>query len=199
MGLSSMFITCAEKWNEKEQKFEETDLTDAAICCNKQCEEPVNFCYNYCRNHPGEYNTPTLLYRCMKTCEDQKKICLDTCSLSSKYNNKNNNDYINCANIKGCVYTDMSADVECLLDNKEEIFNCCSKSCIPSVDLDCDKNCKYLESLYLNPVSTLEPPKDNMQKNIYKKEYKHFVYIFLGLFILSCILVFFTIRYSKRN
>ena len=199
MGLSSMFITCAEKWNEKEQKFEETDLTDAAICCNKQCEEPVNFCYNYCRNHPGEYNTPTLLYRCMKTCEDQKKICLDTCSLSSKYNNKNNNDYINCANIKGCVYTDMSADVECLLDNKQEIFNCCSKSCIPSVDLDCDKNCKYLESLYLNPIPTLEPPKDNMQKNIYKKEYKHFVYIFLGLFILSCILVFFTIRYSKRN
>jgi hypothetical protein len=194
-----MFITCAEKWNEKEQKFEETDLTDAAICCNKQCEEPVNFCYNYCRNNPGEYNTPTLLYRCMKTCEDQKKICLDTCSLSSKYNNKNNNDYINCANIKGCVYTDMSANVECLLDNKQDIFNCCSKSCIPSVDLDCDKNCKYLESFYLNPVSTLEPPKDNMQKNSYKKEYKHFVYIFLVLFIVSFILVFFTIRYSKRN
>jgi hypothetical protein len=38
-----------------EQKFEETNFRDA-ICCNKQCEEPVNFCYNYCRNHHEEYN-----------------------------------------------------------------------------------------------------------------------------------------------
>lgn len=198
MGVSSMFISCAEKWNEKEQKFEETDFTDAAICCNKKCEEPVNFCYNYCRNHHEEYNTPTLLYRCMKTCENHKKICLDTCSLISKYNNKNNNDYINCANIQKCVETDMSGKVKCLLDNKEEIFNCCIKSCIPSVDLDCDKNCKYLETLYLNPVPTLEPPKDK-KKSHYKKEYKHFVYIFLGVLILLFILVFFTIRYIKRN
>lgn len=198
MGLSSMFITCSEKWNEKEQKFEETDFTDAAICCNKQCEEPVNFCYNYCRNHQKEYNTPTLLYRCMKTCEDQKKICLDTCSLISKYNNKNNNDYINCANIKGCVEKDMSAKVQCLLDNKEEIFNCCSKSCIPSVDLDCEKNCKYLESVYLNPIRTLELPKDkHISDN--KKEYKHFVYIFLILLIVSIIVIFFRIIYIKRN
>jgi hypothetical protein len=96
------------------------------------------------------------------------------------------------------VETDMSGKVKCLLDNKEEIFNCCIKSCIPSVDLDCDKNCKYLETLYLNPVPTLEPPKDK-KKSHYKKEYKHFVYIFLGVLILLFILVFFTIRYIKRN
>ena len=134
----------------------------------------------------------------MKTCEDQKKICLDTCSLISKYNNKNNNDYINCANIKGCVEKDMSAKVQCLLDNKEEIFNCCSKSCIPSVELDCEKNCKYLESVYLNPIRTLELPKDkHISDN--KKEYKHFVYIFLILLIVSIIVIFFRIIYIKRN
>jgi hypothetical protein len=193
-----MFITCAEKWNEKKQKFEKADLTDAAICCNKKCEEPVNFCYNYCKNHQKEYNTPTLLYRCMKTCEDQKKICLDTCSLIS---NKNNNDYINCANIQKCVDTDMSGNVKCLLDNKEAIFNCCSKSCIPSVDLDCDKNCKYLESLYLNPVQTLEPPpkeKDNIYKKIpvNKKKYRYYIYIFL---VFAFILLFFTIIYVKKK
>ena len=137
----------------------------------------------------------------MKTCEDQKKICLDTCSLSSKYNNKNNNSYINCADIQKCVQTDMSANIQCLLDNKENIFNCCVKSCTPSVDLDCKKNCKYLESVYLNPVSTLEPPKHSIHKiiSVDKKEYKHFVYIFLVVLVIVFILILFKIRYVKRN
>lgn len=181
-----MFVTCSGVWDKDKQIWNDGDVTDVAMCCNKQCMNQMDICYNYCNEHKDAnqtYNTPMLLYRCMKTCEKQTNICLDTCSLSSKHVSKKNN-YIDCANMKGCSGLGIT-NVECLLKNKQDIFDCCTSSCIPSEYLDCQKNCKYLESVYLNPLQTLEMPTNT------KKKFKNHTILFgfIGFIIFNVIII----------
>lgn len=194
-----MFTTCAGVWDKDTQIWNDVDVTDVAKCCTKECMNQVATCYDYCNEHKGAYqtyNTPMLLYRCMKTCEDQRNICLDTCSLSSKHVGRNNN-YIDCANMKGCTGLGIP-NVECLLKNKQDIFNCCTMSCIPSEYLDCEKNCKYLESVYLNPLQELEFPVDSRAiistytKNEFKQSY--ILFGFIGILIFSVIIIFLCLK-----
>ena len=157
-----MFVTCSGEWDEDTQSWNPSDVTDMAKCCTKQCLDPVNFCYSFCEDRRNAKSTsPILNYRCKQMCEDQRTMCLDTCSLISKYVSKDNN-YIKCANSSGCEFKDDVLDVECLLNNKEDIFKCCRKNTPTNSDVDGDKNCEYLQSVYLNPYPVLTP----LDKNI---------------------------------
>ena len=180
-----MFITCQNEWDEKTQTLHELDLTEMHQCCVEHCLKPVNFCYNYCKDHQGpkdQYNTPMLQYRCLQTCEDQRNMCLDTCSLiNTKYFGSDNN-YIRCCKESGCE----SNDVDCIINNKSSIFNCCKEMC-SSKDVDCEKNCKYLENLYLNPPPSLiqsEENNDNYWNNSRIASVLILIFILIFLFIL---------------
>ncbi len=185
MDASSMFVTCSGVWDKDKQIWNDGDVTDVAKCCTKQCMNQMNRCYNYCNEHDKTYNTPMLLYRCMKTCEDQRNICLDTCSLSSKHVGKKNN-YIDCANMKGCSGLGIP-NVECLLKKKKDIFDCCTSTCIPSEYLDCEKNCKYLESIYLNPLHTFKIPKIKLKNHT-------ILFSYIGVLIFSVIIIFLCLK-----
>ena len=86
--------------------------------------------------------------------------------------------------MKGCSGLGIT-NVECLLKNKQDIFDCCTSSCIPSEYLDCQKNCKYLESVYLNPLQTLEMPTNT------KKKFKNHTILFgfIGFIIFNVIII----------
>lgn len=157
MTKSNMFLICSKKWDEKSQKWTESDVTDMAKCCTNECLEPVNFCYSYCEKNYKD-NLSVLKYRCKQMCEDQRAMCLDTCSLISPYVSKEDNSYIKCAIDNKCVSIGLEPDINCLLKQKDNIFECCTKKSIPSSEVDNIKHCKYLESMYLNPVPTLVHP-----------------------------------------
>jgi hypothetical protein len=187
MNRTSMFITCQNEWDEKTQTLHELDLTEMHHCCVEHCLKPVNFCYNYCKDHQGQkdkYNTPMLQYRCLQTCEDQRNMCLDTCSLINTQYFGADNHYIKCSNESGCD----SNDVDCIINNKSSILNCCKEMCPPK-DVDCEKNCKYLETFYLNPPPSLIETKndDNYWNNtrITSVLILSFILIFLFILILK--------------
>ena len=50
--------------------------------------------------------------------------------------------------------------IDCIINNKSSILNCCKEMC-PSKDVDCEKNCKYLETFYLNPPPSLIESKND--------------------------------------
>jgi hypothetical protein len=156
MERSSMFVTCAGEWNEDTMKWDPADATEAVSCCIDQCMGPVNFCYDYCKSN-RKSESEMSKYRCSQMCEDQRKICIDTCSLISKHVGKDN-AYVHCATKNGCSNPEVSHDVDCLLEHNDTILQCCRKSCTTSNEVDCDKNCDYLHSVYTNPPTSLIPP-----------------------------------------
>jgi hypothetical protein len=160
MKPSSMFLTCFGEWNEDSQTWTDFDVTDMAKCCTNECLNPVNFCYDYCEKDRKDAS-PILKYRCKQMCEDQRNICLDTCSLISKHVSKEENNDIKCAIDNNCGSHGLQPKVDCILKNKQKIFDCCTKTTIPSPEIDAEKHCKYLESVYLNPPPVLvQPDKD---------------------------------------
>ena len=212
MTHSNMFLTCSREWDEDSQKWNEKDVTDMAKCCANECLEPVKFCYNYCDKH-RDYNSPVLKYRCQQMCEDQRNMCLDTCSLISPYVSKDNN-YIKCAIDNECVSQGLQPNVNCLLKNKEKIFECCTKTTIPSSEIDIIKHCNYLESVYLNPQTSLVPPdKDirisslsNFSKSRFGSQTKNknvslsiqLILSIIALFLIICGLILF-LKIKKAN
>lgn len=203
MKHSNMFLICSKQLDEKSQKWTESDVTDMAKCCTNECSEPVKFCYNYCEKNRKD-SSPILKYRCYQMCEDQRNMCLDTCSLISKHVSKEDNSYIKCAIDNKCASKGLQPDVNCLLKQKQNIFECCTKKSITSPEIDIIKNCKYLESMYLNAVPALVPPDKNTRisslsdfknsrfglKNKKLSLRKLFVNISLLFFVISGIIVF---------
>ena len=57
-----------------------------------------------------------------------------------------------------CGSYGLEPKVDCILKNKQKIFDCCTKTTIPSPEINGEKHCKYLESVYLNPHPPLVPP-----------------------------------------
>lgn len=152
-----MFVTCQSEFDQKTNSWNESEMTDMHKCCIEHCLKPVKFCYNYCKDHQGpkdKYNTPMLKYRCLQTCEDQRNMCVDTCSLINTRFFGEDNQYIKCSNESGCE--DINTD--CIFNKKDDIFKCCRQTCVTSKDIDCEKYCKYLETFYLNPPPSLIEP-----------------------------------------
>ena len=204
MEISSMFVTCAGEWDEDTMSWKQSDVTDAAICCNNQCMGPVNFCYDYCKSNRNSASEMTK-YRCSQMCEDQRKLCVDTCSLISKHVGKNN-EYVICAIQNGCLNPEVSHQVDCLLEHKDVILECCRNSCTSSNEVDCDKNCKYLESVYTNPPLSLIPPDKNTRlAELHKKQNRsdNWNLILIIKFVCVCVFLFvffiFLFLERKRN
>lgn len=160
-----MFATCSGKWNVKTQNFQKADSTEIFKCCIKNCREPLKFCHQYCENNQGtgkKFYTPTLLSRCLETCDIQRKECMETCRLSSP-DIDTNNSYILCANEYGCEGIDGLPIPECSVKIKDKLFRCCRDKCKQSSDLDCESHCKFLESIALDRERTLNLPKIGRQ------------------------------------
>lgn len=179
-----MFLTCTGEWDDNTMEWNSSDVTDAYICCTEKCKGPVDFCYNYCKTSRSSASDMSK-YRCSQMCEDQRKMCLDTCSLISKHVGKNN-EYIECANKLECA----THDVNCLSKNKKEIVDCCLKSCTTSKEIDCDKNCNYLHSFYMNQPPSLIRPGKKSRKNSF-----NFIVLLVFIIIFSLIFLFLI----KRN
>lgn len=210
MKHSNVFLICSKQWDEKSQQWNESDVTDMAKCCTNECLEPVKFCYNYCDTERNNYSSPMLKYRCQQMCEDQRNICLDTCSLISKHVSKEDNNYIKCAIDHKCASKGTQPDVNCLLKQKQNILECCNKTSIASPELDIIKHCNYLETVYLNPPPVLvSPDKDTMIESLSefknsrfglesknKKGYKKVILITIAIvlliiFIIILVIIFF--------
>ena len=206
MKPSSMFLTCFGEWNEDSQTWTDFDVTDMAKCCTNECLNPVNFCYDYCEKNRKD-SSPILKYRCKQMCEDQRNICLDTCSLISKHVSKEENNYIKCAIDNNCGSHVLVPKVDCILKNKQKIFDCCTKTTIPSSEIDVEKHCKYLESVYLNPPPVLvQPDKDtrlsslsNFKKSRFdsKSKNQNFTTILIILLIIFGIIFGITFLYNQ--
>ena len=152
-----MFITCGAVWDESKKKWIENDVTEKVKCCHNQCNGPVKFCYDYCAKNIVSDDVMEK-YKCSELCEQQRKICLETCSLIGDSVGENNK-YKECAIKNGCELIDGTLNLECLEKNKTDTLLCCAKSCTSSSDVDCDKNCKYLHSFYSNQPPPLIKPK----------------------------------------
>jgi hypothetical protein len=158
---TGMFTTCSGIWNETTRKYNVTESTDVVQCCSEQCIQPVKRCYKYCRENTAsgqEFNAPNKLARCMEICDDKRNLCLDTCSLSSPYVGMSNN-YLQCAGQYDCKGIGNLPDKDCVGKHKDEIFECCRRTCIPAKDLDCQKHCEYIQSVIMNPGITDVPDK----------------------------------------
>lgn len=159
---SGMFTTCSKIWDKEKRKYSIADSTDIHQCCSKQCIKPFELCYKYCNQNtaPGqEFNSPYMLDRCIDTCIERKKLCLDVCVLSSNYVSMDNN-YFKCSENYDCLGIGNLPDKDCVNKHKDEIFKCCRKSCIPTKDLNCQKYCEYMQNSVLNPKTSNTVPKN---------------------------------------
>jgi hypothetical protein len=195
---SGMFSTCSGVWDEKTKTYDKADVTDVSKCCIKQCIEPVNFCYNYCKDNAGLekiFNSPEKLDRCFKTCSKQRFICLGTCSLNSH----DVDNYLKCSQELGCKGgAGNYPSKDCIAKNRESIYQCCRKSCIPKHDLNCERNCKFFESIMLQTddmagIPLLQEESRSSITNTFKTyPDKTLVYILTGIFFsLIIILIWF--------
>jgi len=182
-----MFVTCAGVLDKNTMKWNSNDITDQAKCCHDQCNGPVQFCYDYCDKNILSGDV-MMKHKCSEMCEHQRKICLETCSLIGDDVGENNK-YRECAVKKGCELIDKTLDLKCLEKNKAETIDCCIKSCKPSSDIDCDKNCNYLHSFYMNQPPQLKKPEKqfSLQTNFWYLIYKIIIITNLVIVVLYCI------------
>jgi hypothetical protein len=149
-----MFSMCSVIWDEKRKVLRESTDTELFQCCINDCVEPLKFCENYCEQTFDQ--TDSRFESCIKTCANQRDMCLDTCRLSSVYAAPDNN-YNKCAVKYGCKGIYGFPDADCVQERKEIIFECCKDTCIPSKNLNCDEHCKFSEYIALNPYSVGSP------------------------------------------
>lgn len=199
---SGMFATCSGIWDDRLQQYRNATSTEIADCCSQQCIKPVKFCRKYCMdNLVQEFDNKVLLDKCLKTCEDVRNICLGTCSLSSPHVGMNNN-YFQCAYEFGCRGVGNYPDRECVIKNKDEIFNCCRKTCLPTKDIDCQQHCEYIQSAIIDPEKTTGVPLSQKTLNNLSNNFKMYpddtwLYILVGISV-SIILIFLWFFVTKR-
>jgi len=201
---TGMFATCSGVWDESTKKYRSSDSTEVVQCCNKKCIEPVKFCHDYCNKEIAKLG-PKKLSSCLLTCNDQRNICLDTCSLSSPYMGVNNN-YNLCAKAQGCEVSNELQNlqnIDCVRKHKDVIFDCCRRTCLPQKDLDCQKHCEFLQKVTLDP-SKIGVPKVSQQKlKALSQSYKTYhentsIYILVGV-VISIIVIAIWLFWQKRK
>lgn len=177
--IPGLFSTCSSYWDEKQKKFIVNDYTDLAKCCVSRCVKPVEFCHEYCIKNYNDKN----LENCLETCNDQRTMCIDTCKFTSKYVDTDN-QYIECANNAGCEGIRGRPDINCLKKHREKIYDCCVRNCFPNSRLNCQKHCKFLEEVSINPEKVGIPYEIyEVSQKEYSNNYR-LLYLVLALFIL---------------
>lgn len=198
---TGMFATCSKVWNKTTQKYDASDSTDVFKCCSKQCIKPVKWCYDYCNKNiilDGDFS---ILGRCMETCDHEKNLCLDTCKLSSPYVGMGNN-YYECSKKYDCIGIGNLPDKNCVKKYKDDIFECCRRTCIPTQDLDCQKHCEYIQSISLNPsidgIPDKRPALSTLKSRIKKYPNNTWIYILGGLVFGIIVIIIWLLVYKRK-
>jgi hypothetical protein len=188
---AGMFSPCSGTLDPITHKYKLTDITELYKCCSRKCLEPENFCLNFCYKNHGidkEFDTPLKLARCLRTCSDMKKLCLETCSMSSDHTGPDNN-FLKCAKNYGC-YDGYKPDRECLEKNKHDIFNCCRKTCIPLKNLNCQKHCEFNRDVLYKIDEFKESSNPTELKNLYNGNRRKKSDILFWIVIIIVIIIF---------
>ena len=158
---------------------------DKIKCCLESNLPFIDDCHNICTTLQ---NTNKKIL-CKKICSDIAEISEDSCQLLGKLQGTNNPIYPAIRKFGCGVGYGFPVDPVCMRKMKNNILEKCQTDCLPTMDVDCQKHCKYsydnLLQKYASDFSNnyYSNYEDNNKKN-------NFIYVMIvGLLLLLFVIL----------
>lgn len=183
-----MYSICSATWNKEKNSFVAANTTDITKCCIDLCSNTHKTCDNVCDRIYK--NNPEQRHLCRQRCRLNYRSCIDTCELYNATQTKTH-PYNTCAKQLGCFQNEVYNE-SCLQENKDRLFECCKKYCIPSKTVDCDDHCAYAPTILKLDEESEKIKHYNISLSDIKNNtnYNYFI-IPVIIFVIIIIIIFF--------
>lgn len=165
---SGPFGLCSGYWDNNSHIFRRADQTEEGDCCLRTCKPFIDQCVKTCPRG----STDSIRKRCYLACNNMKEICESNCMLSSELWGANNPIFEGTSKY-GCGNGfEQSIDIDCVINNKDDIIKFCGKQCTPTSGIDCQEHCEYSYDMIINkgenPLNIIIPDDKGDDKGINK-------------------------------
>ena len=182
---NSQFAPCSVSWDETGELIK-NNRDQIYLCCNNRCNSDKNNCYSFCEKNPEDY--------CKFSCDVMNNVCQNICQSSrfdwqKRYFDSCMQDY-ECLNGIGII------DEKCLINNKNNLIDCCQKKCVPdnqnNDEIDCVQHCNLSYDINIEK-SSKNNEGNNKEYNalLYNKEKNIGIYIIIITLLMMIFLFIF--------
>ena len=124
------FGLCHRIFDEKLDKYIEANPTQVKQCCLNTCGKFVVECRKECDKNCDR-------------CDYMTEACQNNCNLAGSITTINSpiimaTSYYGCGNNQ-----DVPINMDCLINNRDNIIKQCNDYCIPTIFTDCETTCDY--------------------------------------------------------
>lgn len=135
--IDRLYTNCSGYYDNKSKKYISNNPIDVFKCCINNCSDYLSYCKRVC---DSEENCD----KCYRYFEDCQEGCESGDFWTNNYFNK-------CTQDSSC-FNNYVNDLDCIKRNKNDLIDCCLKSCDSIKYENCSDYCNYMYDFTVNDV-----------------------------------------------